>query len=93
MYKLDNKENNMSRIVHLENGTAIKADIIETFDRAVEADDNVARGVATTDFWNFVEADMYMEHSGVYHSEYIQECFDHLADEWMGIEKRFGTAA
>ena len=81
----------MSRIVHLDNGSAIHADIIETFDRAVEAEENVAKGVATVNFWNFVESDMYMEHSGIYSSEYIQECFDKLADIWMGIEKRFGV--
>jgi len=50
MHKLDNTRYNMSRIVHLENGTAIKADIVETFDRAVVAEDNVARGVGSTDF-------------------------------------------
>jgi len=91
MHKLDNTRYNMSRIVHLENGTAIKADIVETFDRAVVAEDNVARGVGSTDFWNFVEADMYMEHSGIYNSEYIQECFDTLADCWSEVDNFYAT--
>ena len=81
----------MSRIVHLENGSAIKADLVETFDRAVVAEDNVCHGVGSTDFWNFVEADMYQEHSGIYHSAYIQECFDALADQWTEVDNFYAT--
>ena len=70
----------------LENGAMIKADVIKSFNRAVEAKDNIAQGLNTTNFWNFVESDMYMELSIFYSSDYIMECFDRLADEWESKE-------
>jgi len=79
----------MSRIVHLENGSAIHADIVEAFDNAVMADDNLARGEGTTDFWNFVEADMFLTLSNIYANSYIQESFDTLADQWTEVDKEF----
>lgn len=74
----------MSRIVHLENGSAIHADIIECFDSAVANEFNTRPGVGTTDFWNFVESDMYMGLRMFYNSEYIDACFETLADEFEG---------
>ena len=79
----------MSRIVHLENGSAIHADIVAAFDEAVIADDNVAKGEGTTDFWNFVESDMYMTLSGIYADSYIQEAFDTLANQWTTVDNEF----
>jgi|TARA_B100000902_G_scaffold399347_1_gene469744 hypothetical protein len=79
----------MSRIVHLENGSAIHADIVEAFDEAVMADDNLAKGEGTTDFWNFVESDMYLTLSNIYASSYIQEAFETLADQWTTIDTEF----
>ena len=70
----------MSRIVHLKDGSAIKADIIECFDLAVNCEFNTRPGVGSTDFWNFVESDMYMDLAGIYASSYIDECFEALAD-------------
>ena len=79
----------MSRIVHLENGSAIHADIVEAFDEAVIADDNLARGEGTTTFWNFVEADMHLTLSNIYASSYIQDSFDTLADKWTKVDAGF----
>ena len=64
----------------LPNGSAIKQDVIDSFKRAIENDFNLRPGFDTTDFWNFVESDMYMDLSGIYASSYIDECFEVLAD-------------
>ena len=42
----------------LPNGSAIKNDVIESFNRSIENDFNLRPGFGTTDFWNFVESDM-----------------------------------
>lgn len=70
----------MSRILHLPNGSAIHSDIIKCFDAAVENEFNKRPGVGSTDFWNFVESDMYTTLSIFYNSKYIDECFECLAD-------------
>ena len=76
----------MSRITHLHNGAMIKADVIESFDKAIRDDFNLRPGFGSTDFWNFVESDMYMDLSGVYASSYIDECFAVLAEtEVLGV--------
>jgi hypothetical protein len=76
-----NKEKKMSRIVHLPNGSMIKADVVQSFERAINSDFNLRPGYGSTDFWNFVESDMYMDLSGIYASSYIDECFEALGDE------------
>lgn len=67
----------------LDNGSAMKNDVIDSFNKAIEADENTAKGVGTTDFWNFVNADMHMDLSTWYASSYIDECFDKLADNYL----------
>jgi len=74
----------MSRIVHLDDGTAIKSDVIECFDLAVKDEFNTRDGVGTTSFWNFVESDMYQGLRIFYNSEYIDACFEKLADIFEG---------
>ena len=69
----------------LSNGSAIKQDVIDSFNRAVENEFNLRPGFGTTDFWNFVESDMYMELRMFYASEYIDECFEALADNLEGV--------
>ena len=69
----------------LSNGSAIKQDVIDSFNRAVENEFNLRPGFGTTDFWNFVESDMYMELRVFYNSEYIDECFEALADNLEGV--------
>ena len=76
----------MSRITHLPNGSMIKADVVASFDKAIRDDFNLRPGFGSTDFWNFVESDMYMDLSGVYASSYIDECFATLAEiEVLGV--------
>ena len=70
------KENTML----LPTGEMIKQDVIDSFNNAIEDDFNLLMGFATTDFWNFVESDMYMDLSGIYASSYIDECFEALAE-------------
>ena len=67
----------------LKNGSAIKNDIIESFNRAVEKQENLNADGSIN--WNFVDADMYMELSIFYPGEYICECFDALADRLEGV--------
>ena len=43
-------------------------------------DFNLRPGFGSTDFWNFVESDMYMDLAGIYASTYIDECCEALAD-------------
>jgi hypothetical protein len=70
----------MSTITHLPNGSMIKADVVESFQKAIRNDFNLRPGFGSTDFWNFVESDMYMDLAGIYASTYIDECFEVLAD-------------
>ncbi len=69
----------------LPNGSMIKNDVIESFNRAVNQPENIEQGAGTTGFWNFVESDMYIDLSSVYSSDYIIECFDVLADDYEGV--------
>jgi hypothetical protein len=76
----------MSTITHLHNGAMIKADVVESFQKAIRNDFNLRPGFGTTDFWNFVESDMYMDLSDYYKSSYIDECFAVLAEiEVLGV--------
>lgn len=61
----------------LPNGSMIHNDVIESFNRAVENNENIQSGEIN---WNFVESDMFMDLRMFYASEYIIECFDVLAD-------------
>lgn len=69
----------------LPNGSTIKNDVIDSFNKAIDNEFNLRPGFNTTDFWNFVESDMYMDLAGIYASSYIDECFNVLADEaiWL----------
>ena len=69
----------------LSNGSVIKNDVIECFDLAVKDEFNTRNGVGTSDFWNFVESDMYMGLRMFYSSEYIDACFNALADNFEGV--------
>mgnify|MGYP001294847195 CR=1 FL=1 len=66
----------------LPNGSAIHTDMIVAFNRAVQAPENVAKGVGTTEFWNFVDADFTMDLSKFYSYECINEAFEVLATAW-----------
>ena len=66
----------------LPNGSMIHNDVIESFKRAVENNENIQSGEIN---WNFVESDMFMDLHMYYASEYIIECFDVLADNLEGV--------
>lgn len=66
----------------LQNGSAIKQDVIDAFNKAVASEYNVQQGIGTGTFWNFVDADMTIELSPFYADEYIYECFEVLADNF-----------
>ena len=71
----------MSRIIHLDNGSTIKADVVESFDRAVVNPENINTDGSIN--WNFVDADMNLD-CGFYSASYIAECFDVLAEDYEG---------
>ena len=73
----------------LPNGSAIKQDVIDAFNKAVASEHNVQQGIGTGTFWNFVDADMTIELSPFYADDYIYECFEALADDF---DKRNGLA-
>ena len=64
----------------LNNGSTIKLDVVESFNKAVNLAEN---RVAGDNFWDFVSADMHMDLSTYYAGSYIDECFDVLADEYV----------
>ena len=65
----------------LPNGSMIKNDVIESFNRAVANDENVRADGSIN--WDFVSADMSMDLGGIYNWDYINDCMDALADEWL----------
>ena len=67
-------------LININNGSMIKSDVIESFDKAIRNDFNLRPGFGSTDFWNFVESDMYIDLAGIYASSYIDECFEYMAD-------------
>ena len=69
----------------LPNGSMIKNDVIECFNRAVEQSENIEQGIGTTEFWNFVNSDMHFDLNVWYNAQYIDECFDVLADDYEGV--------
>jgi len=74
----------MSRITHLHNGAMIKADVVKSFQDALDIECN--KWTDGSIIWDYVAADMHMDLSGVYASSYIDECFDVLAEtEVLGV--------
>lgn len=74
----------------LSNGSVIKKDVIDCFNRAVVNPANRA----TPDMynwqqweqginWSFVDGDMAVELSGTYDYDYVAECFDALVDDYI----------
>ena len=66
----------------LPNGSAIKNDVIDCFNKAIDDEFNLRPGFNTKEFWNFVESDMYLDLNMYYDGEYISACFDACADEY-----------
>ena len=64
----------------LPNGSAIKQDVIDCFNKAVGSKENWNDNGSMN--WNFVDADMHIELSKFYASDYIYECLNVLADNY-----------
>lgn len=64
----------------LPNGSAIKQDVIDSFNAAINDRNN--RELDEVNFWNFVEADMFMDLRQFYGADYILECFEVLSKEY-----------
>ena len=64
----------------LENGAMIKQDVINSFETAVANPENI--NADNTIYWNFVDADMHMDLTAFYASDYIVECMETLADAY-----------
>jgi len=64
----------------LPNGSAIKNDVIDCFNKAIDNPENIQADGSIN--WNFVDSDMYMELNMYYDGEYITACFDACADEY-----------
>jgi hypothetical protein len=71
----------MSTITHLPNGTMIKADVIESFNKAVENPTNQYQGGGIN--WDYVDADLNLDLSAFYSAEYLYECFEVLVDKYF----------
>jgi len=63
----------------MNDGSVLKNDVIESFERAINSDENINADGSIN--WNFVDADMNMDLSGSYASSYIYEAFEFLADQ------------
>ena len=63
----------------LPNGSAIKQDVIDCFNKACGNTENWNDDGSMN--WNFVDADMHLDLSGIYSSDYIYECFNVLGEE------------
>ena len=74
----------------LENGSVIKQDVIDSFNRAIVNPENTAtpnmynwqqweEGIN----WSFVDADMAIDLGDTYTYEYIYDCFNTLVDDYI----------
>ena len=65
----------------LANGEMIKNDVIEAFNAAVANPENQTKGGGIN--WDFVDADLNLDLSNIYSSEYLYECLDVLVDNYF----------
>jgi hypothetical protein len=65
----------------LENGSAIKLDVIEAFNKAVSNPENINNSGGLN--WNFVDADLCLELGDFYSLDYLYECFEVLVDNYF----------
>jgi len=84
----------------LSNGSAIKNDVIESFNAAVANSENWNENGSMN--WDFVDADLNIALGGFYSSDYLYECFDVLVDNYFdklfeeivaGVEKEVDSTA
>ena len=65
----------------LNNGSMIKMDVIEAFNKAVTNDENINTSGGIN--WNFVDADLNLDLGGLYSADYLYECFEVLVDNFF----------
>ena len=65
----------------LENGSAIKVDVIEAFNKAVTNPENINTSGGIN--WNFVDADLTLDLRDFYSTDYLYECFEVLVDNYF----------
>ena len=64
----------------LPNGSMIKNDVIDAFNKAIDNPEN--QNADGTMNWNFVDADLHIDMSGFYSTDYLNACFDVMVDEY-----------
>ena len=67
--------------MHLQNGSAIKQDIIDSFYKATTNPDNINSSGGLD--WDFVDADLCIDLSDFYSQTYLYECFEVLVDNYF----------
>jgi hypothetical protein len=58
----------------------ITEDVVFSFQKAIANKNNLEQKFGSTNFWNFVSADMHMDLKKRYDTKYIDESFDFLTE-------------
>ena len=67
----------------LSNGSTIKNDVIESFNKAVANPENQTKGGGIN--WDFVDSDINIDLLGIYSAEYLYECLEVLVDNYFEV--------
>jgi|GEM_PF-1550431 hypothetical protein len=70
----------MYTLTNLTTGVNYKTDVVKAFQDAIASEENLREGYGSTNFWNFVSADMHLELNTWYAASYIDEAFEYMAD-------------
>lgn len=65
----------------LPNGSTIKLDIIEAFNKAVTNPENINTSNGIN--WDFVSSDLHIEVGDFYAPEHLDECVEALVDDFF----------
>jgi len=66
-----------------KNGSMIRNDIMEAFERAVNDPENINSSGGIN--WDYVDADLNIDLGAFYSSEYINQCIEVLVDDYYGV--------
>ena len=67
--------------MHLQNGSAIKQDVIDSFRKATTNPENINSSGGLN--WDFVDADLCLDLGDFYAADYLYECFEVLVDNYF----------
>ena len=67
--------------MHLQNGSAIKQDVIDSFRKATTNPDNINSSGGLN--WDFVDSDLCLDLRDFYSMDYLYECFEVLVDNYF----------